>query len=70
MNTMQCDEGHPCKSCSNSNSECTFDEMHKKTIPHVKSKYVLQVIALFLRMTLRQSTDVQPWKIGFSKLKH
>ncbi|KAH8078750.1 fungal-specific transcription factor domain-containing protein [Cristinia sonorae] len=34
---IKCDEGHPCQSCLNSSSACTFEEPGKRTHPH-KSK--------------------------------
>ncbi|KAG9009417.1 hypothetical protein FRB94_012074 [Tulasnella sp. JGI-2019a] len=39
---IKCDEGHPCNSCSNSNSECTFEEMGKKAVTHKSKRSTLE----------------------------
>lgn len=39
---IKCDEGHPCKSCTNSNSSCTFEEVGKKSLPHKSKRSTLE----------------------------
>ncbi|KAG8936987.1 hypothetical protein FRC02_009124 [Tulasnella sp. 418] len=39
---IKCDEGHPCKSCIHASSDCTFEEIGKKTVPHKSRRSTLE----------------------------